>query len=1155
VIDPKQLLADLQKQVKALEADLKTNEDDLAKLRIEWEHDRVTQVAVAWVLATVFARFCEDNGLIGDAFIAGPGERTAQARERQAAYFQVEANQHKTDRAWLDAAFDEMRKSPVARGLFAEHNPMWSITPSQYATKALIDFWRKVDADGGVVHDFTDPQWNTRFLGDLYQDLSEAARKTYALLQTPEFVEEFILKYTLDPAIEEFGLEPAPPYGHDELPRLLRVIDPACGSGHFLLGAFQRILKAWEDDRPGADRRELAANALRSVHGVDKNPFAVAIARFRLLIAAMKVADVTRLDERVEFPRLNIAVGDSLLHGRGAPGQGRLDFNYTTEDVDDFFASPVEILSSGTYHVVVGNPPYITVKDKYENQNYRAYKSCSGTYALSVPFAERMFQLSVRGAVDGVGAGYVGQITANSFMKNSFGKKLVNEYFPNVEITYVIDTSGAFIPGHGTPTVILIGRRRFARSDATIRVVLGVQGEQGEPSAPENGKVWQAITRQISDPGSESEWISVADLPRTQFARHPWTLSGGGATSVIEVLSRSQAVLRNHISPPIGRAVRVGADDAYQRPNRPSIRTMASSGALWKFMTGGTVRDWSAVPEELIWFPYDSTLDISSFKQELWPWRVTLAERKTFQGTMADSGRQWWEYMQFTASAYAQPLSITFAFVATHSHFALDYGGKVVFNRHSPLIKLPDGASEKDHVALLGVLNSSAACFWLKQVSHDKGGQGINEGFKSQAWERFYQFNGAEVERLPLPGRLPLERGCELDSLARRLTAWEPSAVGAASVPTRERLDAARAAHEFIHGRMIALQEELDWDVYHRYGLLADKEAAELMGDLPSVPELRLGERAFEIVLARRMRDAAFATQWFERHRSEPVTEVPAHWPDEYKAVVERRIEIIQENRNIALIEQPEYKRRWLSDPWKDKEGKALTNWLLDRCEDRELWFVDGQPVPMTVNVLADRLHEKDADVVSVARLLKNDPDAVLAKVLGEIIADEHVPYLAKLRYKAEGMVKRQQWERTWDLQREEDATGKKLDIPVPPKYKNTDFQRPSYWRNRGKLDVPKERFISYASASPDSDSSLLLGWAGWDHREQALALYKLIDERQDVDGWGTDKVTPLIRGLAEVMPWVRQWHNVDEQGYGQSPAEALDGYLTSQRERHGITD
>ena len=64
-----------------------------------------------------------------------------------------------------------------------------------------------------------------------------------------------------------------------------------------------------------------------------------------------------------------------------------------------------------------------------------------------------------------------------------------------------------------------------------------------------------------------------------------------------------------------------------------------------------------------------------------------------------------------------------FAFVATHNHFVLDRGGKV-FKRSAPVIKLPKGATEDDHLALLGVLNSSTACFWLKQNSHDKGSTG-----------------------------------------------------------------------------------------------------------------------------------------------------------------------------------------------------------------------------------------------------------------------------------------------------------------------------------------------------------------------------------------------------------------------------------------------
>ena len=102
---------------------------------------------------------------------------------------------------------------------------------------ALRQFWQQVDPNtGALVHDFTDPDWNTRFLGDLYQDLSEAARKSYALLQTPEFVEEFILDRTLTPAIREFGY------------REVRMIDPTCGSGHFLLGGFRRLVDEWQRD-------------------------------------------------------------------------------------------------------------------------------------------------------------------------------------------------------------------------------------------------------------------------------------------------------------------------------------------------------------------------------------------------------------------------------------------------------------------------------------------------------------------------------------------------------------------------------------------------------------------------------------------------------------------------------------------------------------------------------------------------------------------------------------------------------------------------------------------------------------------------------------------------------------------------------------------
>ncbi|MFI7521364.1 BREX-2 system adenine-specific DNA-methyltransferase PglX [Micromonospora globbae] len=1166
MIDRKLLLSDLQKQVKNLEKDLREQAESVEEVRLKlrgeydhafkvgrtaatwaaWRDERVTQVAVAWVLGTVFVRFCEDNGLLPDPYLAGPGDRLVLAEEAEAQFFRDHPDQ--TLRDWLHQGFDAIASTQAGKSLFDKrHNPLYQIPLSHDAAKELIAFWRRRTEQGDLVHKFRDEMWDTRFLGDLYQDLSEAARKTYALLQTPEFVEEFILDLTLTPAIDEFG--------HD----VVKMIDPTCGSGHFVLGAFHRLLKKWEQHAPNRDPHERVRLALDAVHGVDINPFAVAIARFRLLVAALRASGVKTLADSAGyvFP-MHLAVGDSLIKDRQLLlfFDELADLQYSTEDLQEH----VGILEGGRYHVVVGNPPYITVKDKALNELYRGiYSACAGTYALSVPFAQRFFELARRSGSDGRGGGFVGQITANSFMKRGFGKKLIEEFFiENVELSHVVDTSGAYIPGHGTPTVILAGRPSSGPRSDVVRVALSVRGEPGAPDEPGSGVVWQAIVRQINDPGSHSEWLDVVDMPRERLARHPWSLSGGGADGVRTAIEAAPELLVSRIDPPVGRAVRVGSDDAFNRPRPISLAPGTDLSRLRPIVQGEVVRDWSMHEMLLTWYPYEDGRVKPGLENELWLLRTPLAARRTFQGTMADAGRQWWEYMQHTASAYTTRLSITFPNVVTHNHFVLDRGGKV-FDAHAPVIKLPEGASEDDHLRLLGVLNSSTACFWLKQVSHDKGIRGEGGGFTPDDWERFYEFTGTKLQEFPLPSAYPLELSREIDGLAQQLATVTPAAVAASGVPTRERLYAAEREWHSIRARMIALQEELDWQVYSLYGLLDE----ELTAPAGSVPELKLGERAFEIVLARKMRDEGLETQWFARHGSAPITELPAHWSDEYRAVVERRIAVIEGNRNIGLIERPECKRRWASEGWDAMRAKALRDWLLDRCEARELWYhhVDGleQPRPLTTAQLADELR-RDDDVLTVAGLYAPGKD--LGKVIADLVADEHVPHLAALRYKESGLSKRADWEHVWDLQRQEDALPDEAakrefrkQIPVPPKYTSADFLKGSYWKHRGKLDVPKERFISYPGASRDGDPSLLVGWAGWDHREQAQTLATLIVAREQEDGWAADRLLPLVAGLREILPWVRQWHGEFDPEWGASPADIYAGFLAETTNRLHLTD
>ncbi|MFG2924200.1 BREX-2 system adenine-specific DNA-methyltransferase PglX [Streptomyces sp. NPDC048305] len=1203
MIDRKSLLADLQKQVKAAETDLEQQVKAVpevgTRLRGEydqarrlgrtaatwnaWLGERITQVAVAWVLGTVFVRFSEDNKLIAEPYITAPdvaGREIAQARYEE----YLEKDPDPTYRGWLEAAFAELGAGQAGRLLFdRDHNPLYQIPLSHDGAGALLAFWREQRAGEGVnngedtssgasspvlVHDFTDPLsedgtkgWDTRFLGDLYQDLSEAARKTYALLQTPEFVEEFILDRTMTPAIREFGFEE------------LKMIDPTCGSGHFVLGAFRRLLRMWAEQRPEVEPYERVRAALESVHGVDLNPFAIAVARFRLLVAAMASTNMRTFAEarKYEWP-IQLAVGDSLLptehRQEGLFGDEQLSLGDSAESGDaeapyyalsteDVFEYP-QILNQGRYHVVVGNPPYITVKDKTLNELYRKlYDACAGTYALSIPFAQRFFELAVRGAEQsGLGYGMVGQITANSFMKREFGSKLIEGFFRDqVELTEVIDTSGAYIPGHGTPTVILVGRPLdyTGPRQATIRTVRSVQGEPAAPEKAEEGLVWRAITQQADSPDSESDWISVRDTQRDDLSKHPWSLTGGAAPDILKIVDNTGKRLRT-ASQELGLSIVTGEDNAFGSVNTAAAHQRGARPTA--VANGDEVRDWGLTGATWLTSPYDQDMKLLDGTESedllrfMWPLRHVLELRKRFSITMLDRGIPWISWREVYDSRVKAQTLIVYAKVATHNHFYLQ-NGRLPVKDSAQVIKLREDATAEEHLALLGLLNSSTAGFWLKMVSHDKGSQSGTGGFMHDEWERFYEFTGTKLQEFPLPSEFPTALATELDALAQQLSDTTPIALSTKTAPTAAALRKAQDRYNATRGRMIALQEELDWQVYSLYGL--HPEGLRLP-DVTDAPELALGERAFEIVLARRAAAGEVNEVWFKRHGSTPITEIPSHWPADYRALVQKRIDTIESNRAIGMIERPEYKRRWATEGWDSMRQKALKSWLLDRIEDRANWFdVNGNPTVTTLPRLTESL-SADENFTSVAELYAPRQD--LAKTVRELLAEEHVPFISALRYKPAGLKKRADWEHVWDLQREEDAAPdepakRKIRerTPVPPKYTSADFLKPSYWRARGKLDVPKERFVSYGTVTAQSPE--LYGWAGWDHLEQALALASYIQQA----GLGENELVPYLAGLRELQPWLEQWYGEYDPEFGASPAAEILAFRQSKQGELGLTD
>ncbi|QDU98789.1 BREX-2 system adenine-specific DNA-methyltransferase PglX [Lignipirellula cremea] len=1218
MIDRKALLSDLQSLLKRLEADLLERSEsadvpDVGQaLRTEydrakqaertaqnyedWRSDAITQAAAAWVLSCVFVRFLEDNKLIDPPKIAGPKERLQQARDEHTLYFQDSERAKLTDREYLLSVFDELAKLPGTKDVFGEHNPIRELPNwlSGDAAGELLRFFQKIEANSGdLIHDFTDPEWDTRFLGDLYQDLSESARKKYALLQTPEFVEEFILDRTLDPALDEFGLDAPPVTDRQNIPFTdpgFRMIDPACGSGHFLLGAFPRILNRWQKQEPGGKIRDHVQRTLDCIHGVDVNPYAIAIARFRLLLKAMKASGINRLSDAPGF-RFNLACGDSLLHAPLRGGQQVFDWELTSDDAEcehayqsEDLADLKRMLRSGLYHAVVANPPYITPKDRQLNQRYRKrFEACHMKYSLAVPFLERIFRMAVA-------SGFTGQITSNSFMKREFGKKLIEQLLPQLDLTHVIDTSGAYIPGHGTPTVILFGQHRSPSRDS-VRTVMGIRGEPRTPDDPSQGEVWNAIVNQIDQPGSQSEFVSVGDSLRELFHCHPWSIGGGGAAELKEGLDEVQSERLGKLAIAIGISAVTGEDELFMQPT--SVLRRMQIEMRRPLIEGDVVRDWTFTdPVSSIWmygddFQLHPLESLAATARLFWKYRAAIYWRKRFGTPLVERGLKWYEWQELYSDKLRTPLSIVFAFVATHNHFVLDRGGKV-FNRSAPVIKLPEDATEEDHLGLLGILNSSTACFWMKQIFHDKGSTVDSTGARQTtvAFENFREFTGTGLKKFPLPSGRPESRAFYLDARSRKIADnLLPGVLLAKGFADKASLDGYRKMYFEMLQQMISDQEELDWECYNLYDLVeSDLRPSE------NAPPITLGERAFEIVLARKMAEGEAQTTWFERHGSTPITELPSDWPEDYKRLVERRIELIEIDRNIGLIEQPEYKRRWNTEPWDSQLERACRQWLLGRLES--YFDSDGRMnetgkstaqldfAMSSIAKIAD-IAGRDETFLEVGQLYRDDAAFDVQRLVEELVAAEHVPVLPILRYKAPGVRKRKEWEKTWELQRQEDAIDTRTqllkdepqyltedqardlkqreigDIPVPPKYKSSDFISTGgarYWALRGKLDVPKERWVSFPHCE-GPDGTLVIAWAGYDHLQLARAISAyFVDIQERLGGRDDPRLVPLLACIIELLPWLKQWHHDLDPDYNQRMDEVFEGFITEEAKNLGLT-
>lgn len=1039
--------------------------------------------------------------------------------------------------------------------------------PHEDGCRELWNLWHHPNRNGEH-YVWNEDGFDSHFLGDLYQDLDADIRKRYALLQTPPFVEEYILDHALTPALAEF--DPAALHASG---RRFRILDPTCGSGHFLIGAFHRIATYWRDTHTMS---ELGAceRALESVWGCDINPHAVEIAQFRLLLEVVARTGSEDFDLLAAL-KLNVRAMDSLIPWEKSAKQVEL---FPAKDRLDAYATPKQRKENATFlgrefHVVVGNPPYIQPKDDRKADDYRAFwpNSCFKEFCLHAPFLERFLVLGAKGA-------FTGQITANNFAKRTFGKAVITKVLSKWRTTAVIDTSLAPIPGHGwkggTSTVMLFGRC-MPFDPAPIPWVLAKRRENTTFDEPAKSQAWLAIKNADLHADSQGPYVDVQLRDAIQVASFPWDLRGQDGQEVLALMHRASDIpLVSLCEGRIGSDIITRAPEIFEWSLRDGNRLGIPLQLLRPYADGKSIRDWHSDLPDYVLVPYANRTPVVGLEREtiertFWKWRRTLSTRFVSGGvTLRDKGLPFFSIPQVPWHKHASNKVIAFPFVTTEPHFAI-VEREAWFKDSVKLIKLRQSETPGEWLSVLGTLNSSTASFWLR-------GKFKGTGNVRELWEERIQID-EKLGAFPLPRLNENTAGMlasTLNAVGKSRSAYLPGNIlesGEWSVTSlASKLATSRERYLALTFQMVALQEELDWIIYCAY---------HLVDPLPTVgPEaiepLAPGHRPFEIVLARSDEDAENAekSSWWSRHSHDRVTAIPVSYSDAHRTRLQHRIDLIESDVRLALVEAPAYKRRWQLPEWASETKQAAESWLLDRLE--ELFSPATEIIPQ--GPLAEpkpyRLEDiaiawaRDPRVAAVAGVWTGTGASVdLTLVAERLLRDNALPDNPCRVYSEEGMRNFEEWKRTWLLQDQEDvwekarahaelrgeaAPTKRLidpcdesqaldSIPLPPKFDKHDFSADEFFSLRGTLNVPRERFILFAELSPNR-----FGWNGWRDRDRALAQVEAFtlaenDPQEPLPLPTSDdpRRCGVTFGLWESLPDVRRWGKTEEHGELQALA------------------
>ncbi len=794
-------------QIKAYRADLSLDQVDEAVLRL--------------LNRLIFIRSCEDR------HIEETKLRTALNEWAEGGYQPQLVEVLRSVFSEFDVNYDsDLFNLALADQVFVESIALRDIISGLYApprSLAAYDF-SVMDADvlgqvyeqylGYVATEVKTEAAKQRSLSDMGFEVEQqefeakrVKRKAHGIYYTPKWVVDYVINQTVGRYLEE--------HNHDDILNMT-ILDPSCGSGSFLIDAFETLL-AYHAQVEGKSPRDLGKARrwqilTENIFGVDLDQQAVDIARLNLLLRAVA--------RRELLPGLqdNVVCGNSLISGSreelrryfGRRWQEKHAFGW-----DDRFE---RVMERGGFDVIVGNPPYVRIQtlDRKEVDYYNdTYNAATGNYDIYCLFVEKGLQLLRPG-------GRLGFIVPNKFFSAAYGKGLRRLLSEAEAVEQIVDFGEAQVFESGTNYTCLL----FLKKAGHDKVVYVPASKAGQARA--NGP-------DLVD--AERHRVAVQ---HASLGAGPWVLTGGRESALMEKMSAAGRPL-SAVTSRIFQGLKTGADRVYVltvvrrcdsitevRPRIARKDFQLEADLLKPLIKGAHMRRYHVeAPSQVVLFPYrDGTVISGEEMKDRYPlcWKYLLSCRSVLDRREHGLYREgnWHGYSRIQALEVMGLPKIITPDLAASARYSYDDSGSFYFSGGAAGgygIIVDIGVNAR---YVLGVLNSRAADWLLRNVSTKFRG-----GYSS--------YESRFIGRIPIP------------QAGARATEAVASSVDRI-LELHARLLAKGDAHDEERARIEREIEDTDHEiddlVYHLYGLTqAERAIVEKEFERPVLPAppMRLG--------------------------------------------------------------------------------------------------------------------------------------------------------------------------------------------------------------------------------------------------------------------------------------------------------------------------